>query len=125
MREGMHVHVCGTGRGGCRCRHPSTHPSTLSSIQPTPPPPFSPLATKQANGLQAYFASLLLFFLLQQYGPQYGIEVSWVYHNMGVLLSAMNVFSLAFCAFLLVKGLTRPSTTDSGSSGNWIIDFYW
>lgn len=37
----------------------------------------------------------------------------------------MNLFSLAFCAFLLVKGLTRPSTTDSGSSGNWVIDFYW
>lgn len=81
--------------------------------------------TKQANGLQAYFASLLLFFLLQQYGPAYGLEVSWVYHHMGELLSAMNLFSLAFCGFLLVKGLTRPSTTDSGSSGNWIIDFYW
>jgi 7-dehydrocholesterol reductase len=79
----------------------------------------------QANGLQAYFASLFLFFLLQQHGPKYGLEVSWVYHHMGELLSAMNVFSLAFCAFLLVKGLTRPSTTDSGSSGNWVIDFYW
>jgi hypothetical protein len=44
---------------------------------------------------------------------------------MGELLSAMNVFSLAFCFMLLVKGLTVPSTTDSGSSGNWIIDFYW
>ncbi len=44
---------------------------------------------------------------------------------MGELLSAMNLFSLAFCAFLLVKGLTRPSSADSGSSGNWIIDFYW
>lgn len=80
---------------------------------------------EQANGLQAYFASLLLFFLLQQHGPAYGLEVSWVYHHMGELLSAMNLFSLAFCGFLLAKGLTRPSTTDSGSSGNWIIDFYW
>lgn len=58
-------------------------------------------------------------------GPAHGLHVSWVYHHMGELLSAMNVFSLAFCFMLLVKGLTVPSTTDSGSSGNWIIDFYW
>lgn len=79
----------------------------------------------KANGMQAYFASLFIFFLLQQYGPAYGLHVSWVYHHMGELLSAMNVFSLAFCFFLLVKGLTFPSSSDSGSSGNWIIDFYW
>jgi len=79
----------------------------------------------KANGMQAYFASLFLFFLLQQYGPAYGLRVSWVYHHMGELLSAMNVFSLAFCFFLLVKGVTFPSSSDSGSSGNWIIDFYW
>jgi hypothetical protein len=79
----------------------------------------------QANGMQCYVASLLIFLGLLVYGPEHGIKVSWVYHHMGELLSAMNVFSLVFCLFLLIKGLTIPSTTDSGSSGNWVIDFYW
>ena len=75
--------------------------------------------------MQSYVASLALFWALQTYGPDYGLHVSWVYYHMGELLSAMNVFSLIFCFMLLVKGLTYPSSADSGSSGNWIIDFYW
>ena len=75
--------------------------------------------------MQSYIASLLLFFAIQQYGPEYGLRVSWVYDHMGELLSAMNLFSLLFCLLLLIKGTFIPSTTDSGSSGNIIIDFYW
>jgi 7-dehydrocholesterol reductase len=75
--------------------------------------------------MQAYIASLLLLLAIQTYGPAHGVSVSWVYDHMGELLSAMNVFSLLFCLFLLIKGLTFPSTADSGSTGNLVVDFYW
>ena len=37
----------------------------------------------------------------------------------------LNAFALLFCAFLCIKGLYFPSTKDSGSSGNVVVDFYW
>lgn len=43
----------------------------------------------------------------------------------GRLVVMLNIFALVFCAFLCIKGLYAPSTPDSGSSGNWVIDFYW
>jgi 7-dehydrocholesterol reductase len=33
--------------------------------------------------------------------------------------------SFIFCAFLNVKGRVAPSSSDSGSGGSWIADFYW
>jgi len=37
----------------------------------------------------------------------------------------MNVFALAFCTMLLIKGYLAPSSTDSGTTGSTIHDFYW
>ena len=54
----------------------------------------------QANGVQAYLTTLALFFLgwqLQLFSP------SRVYDLFGEVLSAMNIFSLLFCAFLYFK----------------------
>lgn len=54
----------------------------------------------QANGVQAYLTTLALFFLgwqLQLFSP------SRVYDLFGEILSAMNIFSLLFCAFLYFK----------------------
>ena len=78
-----------------------------------------------------------------------------VYDHLGEILSALVVGSLVFCVFLYLKvsfffilyldfgfsintyftlrlhsfyafkGHVAPSSTDSGSSGNVIIDFYW
>jgi 7-dehydrocholesterol reductase len=36
-----------------------------------------------------------------------------------------NIFAICFCLFLTIKGLNFPSTKDSGSNGNLIIDFFW
>jgi 7-dehydrocholesterol reductase len=33
--------------------------------------------------------------------------------------------SFAFCAFLFVKGKVAPSSSDSGSGGSVVADFYW
>ena len=43
----------------------------------------------------------------------------------GELLSAINLFGLLFCAFLTLKGYYFPSSTDCGSAGNFVKDYYW
>ncbi|CAN1804268.1 7-dehydrocholesterol reductase [Linum perenne] len=48
-----------------------------------------------------------------------------VYDHLGEIFSALIFGSLVFCVFLYIKGHVAPSSTDSGSLGNIIIDFYW
>jgi hypothetical protein len=48
-----------------------------------------------------------------------------LYDIFGELLSVLNIFSIALCVFLTVKGLYLPSTSDSGSNGSLVFDFYW
>eukprot|EP00602_Paraphysomonas_sp_CaronLab_P008873 CAMPEP_0185018118 /NCGR_PEP_ID=MMETSP1103-20130426/947_1 /TAXON_ID=36769 /ORGANISM="Paraphysomonas bandaiensis, Strain Caron Lab Isolate" /LENGTH=383 /DNA_ID=CAMNT_0027547831 /DNA_START=239 /DNA_END=1390 /DNA_ORIENTATION=+ len=73
-----------------------------------------------ANGMQCYVISVLALLLLGFY-----VDIGIVYDKMGTFLAAMNVFALGFCAMLAVKGLYFPSTKDSGSTGNIIVDFFW
>lgn len=77
----------------------------------------------KANGPLAYFCTLVLFLLG-------GFVFNWfsptiLFDNLGGLLGALNFFSLILCAFLYVKGLYAPSSTDCGASGNFVFDFYW
>lgn len=66
--------------------------------------------------------TLLLFFL----GWYYNIfDPAKVYDHTGAIISTSNLFSLVFCAFLYVKGNLAPSSSDSGSTGSLIFDFYW
>jgi hypothetical protein len=37
----------------------------------------------------------------------------------------MNVFALLFCAMLYVKGHVAPSSTNSGTTGSVVMDYYW
>ena len=76
----------------------------------------------KANGMQSYFASIAVLLGIHYSGIY---NISWVYDNMGQLLACMNIFSLLFCVMLYFKGLYFPSTTDSGSCGNPIIDIFW
>ena len=48
-----------------------------------------------------------------------------MYDNFGCILSASNLFSLLFCVFLTLKGALWPSTSDHGTTGSWVMDFYW
>ena len=77
----------------------------------------------KANGVLAFALSVTLFcfasFYLQLFSP------TIVYDNFGGLLGALNIFSLFFCGFLLLKGYVAPSSTDVGGSGNIIFDYYW
>jgi 7-dehydrocholesterol reductase len=76
----------------------------------------------KANGVQRYFASMALFvagWQLNFFDPGSVID------HYGEILSTLNLFALVYCIFLTVKGLYFPSSTDSGSTGSWLYDFYW
>jgi len=77
-----------------------------------------------ANGVQCYIISIAVLFLLKLSGNE-NLNPAIVYDKMGHLLSAVNVFALLLCSFLTFKGLNFPSTKDCGSSGDWIVDFFW
>lgn len=76
----------------------------------------------KANGVQCYVISIATLFALAYYDI---FNPAWVYDNLGKLLSSMNLFAIIFCFFLTLKGLYMPSTKDSGTNGNVIIDYFW
>jgi 7-dehydrocholesterol reductase len=75
-----------------------------------------------ANGLQSYLFTLATLLLLTHFEL---IRPANVYDKFGNILSSLNVFALLFCTMLLIKGYVAPSSTDSGTNGNIIQDFYW
>jgi 7-dehydrocholesterol reductase len=43
----------------------------------------------------------------------------------GEILAALNIVAWALCFALYIKGHVAPSSSDSGSTGNILQDFYW
>jgi len=87
-----------------------------------PVTPMGNVPVYKANGMQSYIATMAVTVAVWKYeifNPVY------VYTYFGEILAALNIFALALCAFLLVKGHFFPSSTDSGSNGNFIFDYYW
>jgi 7-dehydrocholesterol reductase len=77
----------------------------------------------KANGLLAYASTLVLFFLGAYHFRFFSPTI--LYDHFPELLGALNFFSFLFCLFLLIKGYWFPSSSDAGSSGNLIFDYYW
>jgi len=77
----------------------------------------------KANGPQAFFISIGLFYTLSF--KLHVFSPTIIYDHFGEILSALNLLSLFFCFILLLKGKLWPSTSDCGSSGNFIFDYYW
>ncbi len=75
------------------------------------------------NGLAAFLSTMLLFFLSTSIFHFFPATI--LYDHLGGLLGALNIFSLCFCLFLLIKGRLMPSGLDAGSSGNFVFDYYW
>ncbi|XP_062085888.1 7-dehydrocholesterol reductase-like [Humulus lupulus] len=69
-----------------------------------------------------YIISWYFFLAVFRFGI---FNPSTVYDHLGEIYSALIFGSLVFCILLYIKGHVAPSSTDSGSSGNIIIDFYW
>lgn len=77
----------------------------------------------KANGFFCYLITLACFYLGGFHWKLFSPTL--IYDHFGELLGALNCFSLIFCLILYFKGRFMPSTADSGSSGNFIFDYYW
>ncbi|XP_055882081.1 uncharacterized protein LOC106053689 [Biomphalaria glabrata] len=77
------------------------------------------------NGFLFFVLTMILFWTLTLLLRPFGISPSMYYDKFDEMIVALNVCSLLFCFALYLKGKLAPSTTDSGSSGNIIFDYYW
>ena len=77
----------------------------------------------KANGVPSFLLTLGLFFLSTEVLHLFPATI--IYDNFGPLIGALVSFSLLFCLFLYFKGNLAPSSSDCGSSGNFIFDYYW
>ena len=75
-----------------------------------------------ANGMQSYLTTVVTLFVLTYFEV---IQPALVYDKFGNILASMNVFAWVLCTLLLLKGHISPTTTDSGTTGSWIYDFFW
>jgi 7-dehydrocholesterol reductase len=51
-------------------------------------------------------------------------SASAVYRELGSMLVILNVFALALCGLLYVKGRVRPSSADATYTGHFLFDFF-
>lgn len=77
----------------------------------------------KSNGISCYSITLLTFALLSFKFKLFAPTL--IYDHFGEILGAMTFFSLIFCLALYFKGRKYPSSTDAGSTGNFIFDYYW
>lgn len=74
------------------------------------------------NGLSAFLVTHAVLVL----GAALGVfRLSAVHDELGAILLITNVLGLLLSAVLYVKGIRRPSSTDAGTSGNPVFDFFW
>jgi 7-dehydrocholesterol reductase len=76
-----------------------------------------------ANGPLCFLITMATFFI-----TSYGYNLfspTIIYDQLGYLFGALNISSLVLCLFLYFKGIKHPSTSDHGSSGHAVFDFYW
>lgn len=75
------------------------------------------------NGFSCFVITMALFYLCTQVFSLFSASI--VYDHFAGILGALNIFSLVFCLFLYLKGRFAPSSSDNGSTGNFIFDYYW
>eukprot|EP00250_Pteridium_aquilinum_P016192 c22993_g1_i1 orf=421-1800(-) len=87
--------------------------------------PISPMGNRpvyKENGVAAYLCTMVVYVLIWRLG---WFNPAIVYDHLGEIFSALIFGSIVFCVLLYIKGHVAPSSADSGSSGDPIIDFYW
>jgi 7-dehydrocholesterol reductase len=75
------------------------------------------------NGVACFVITLLTFFGLTHFTDFFNPKL--LYDHLGEFIGSMNLFSLIFCAFLYIKGIYFPSSSDHSKTKNLIFDFYW
>lgn len=86
-----------------------------------PVTPAGNIPVYKANGDLTYWISKLGYIALLMTGV---IPLGLVWDNLGNLFALCNLFSIVFVFFLTIKGRMAPCTSDSGSSGNFMFDYY-
>ncbi len=77
----------------------------------------------KANGPASFLITLSTYWLAAY--PLALFNPALLYDQLGFMLGALNIVALAFCLFLYLKGILKPSSSDCGISGNPIFDYYW
>lgn len=77
----------------------------------------------RANGFAAFLISIAIYLIFSFYFHLF--PATLIYDHIMGLLGALNLFALIFCLFLYCKGRWSPSSSDSGTSGNFFFDYYW
>jgi len=75
------------------------------------------------NGVACFIITLLTFFGLTHFTAFFNPGL--LYAHFGEFIGSMNLLGLIFCAFLYIKGMYFPSSSDHSKTGNLIFDFYW
>ncbi len=77
----------------------------------------------KANGVACFLITIAAFFMGSYVFHWFSPGI--LFDELGSILGALNCFSLVFCLFLYFKGLFFPSSSDYGSSGSFLFDYYW
>jgi 7-dehydrocholesterol reductase len=77
----------------------------------------------KANGFATYVMTLLTFCFASFAFNLFPATI--IYDHLGAIFGALNIASLMVCALLYIKGRFAPSSTDSGTTGNVLFDYYW
>lgn len=77
----------------------------------------------KANGVACYLITILTFYLcsfkFQLFSP------TIIFDHLGAIFGTLSFCSFILCIFLYLKGRYAPSSTDCGTTGNILFDFYW
>ena len=77
------------------------------------------------NGFFCYIVTMVAFCMLTVFLKSRGLSPTVIYDYFDEVLVTLTIFSLVFCGLLQIKGYLAPSSTDSGSTGNLVFDYYW
>jgi len=78
------------------------------------------------NGLACYLITLVAFTGLTIFLKLNGYpSPTVVYDRFDEIIVTLTILSFFVCIGLYIKGSFWPSTSDSGSSGNVLFDFFW
>ena len=77
----------------------------------------------RTNGLSAWVVTHAIFVLGAH--PLGLYRLGEVYDNLGSILVTTNVLALVLCGVLYWKGKHHPSSTDNGTSGSFVWDYFW
>ncbi|OGT34387.1 MAG: 7-dehydrocholesterol reductase [Gammaproteobacteria bacterium RIFCSPHIGHO2_02_FULL_39_13] len=75
------------------------------------------------NGFLCFIITMGLFYLCTVQLNLFSATI--VYDHFAGILGALNIFSVVFCLFLYFKGKFKPSSSDNGTTDNFIFDYYW